>query len=126
MMRILDGEVQFPAERAHEIHAQQVHIGGQSHFGDLSGQPGEGGVVEGRVGELRQHLPGARPGQDEHAAAAGDVAQADAAVLGQLLLQIVAVVALGGAGADDVEVLIGDLGDGELAADSAAAGQRMA
>ena len=62
MMRVLDREVQFPAERADEVHAQQVHIGRKAHLGHLAGEPGKRGVVQGRVGELRQHFARARAG----------------------------------------------------------------
>ena len=36
MMRVLDGKMQFPAERADEVHAQQVHIGREAHLGHLA------------------------------------------------------------------------------------------
>ena len=126
VMRVLDRKVQLPAERADEVHAQQIDVGGEPHFRHLSREPGKGRIVQGRIHQFRQDIPGTRSGDDEAAAAGGDVAQGNAAVRGQHLLQIVAVVALGGAGAHHVEMLLGDLGDGELRANAAAAGEGMA
>ena len=78
VMRVLDGKVQLPAQRADEIHAQQVHIHRQSDFAHLAGEPREGRIVERHVGEFGQHLARARAGEHEAAAAHGDVAQLDA------------------------------------------------
>ena len=69
MMRVLDREVQLPAERAHKIDAQQVHIGRETDFGYLAGEPGKRGVVERRIDELREHVARARPRDHEAAAA---------------------------------------------------------
>ncbi len=79
-----------------------------------------------RVGELGEQLAGPRPGEHEAAARGRDVAQADRAVGRQQALEVVAVVALGGAGADDVVVVLAKLGDRELGADAAALGQCVA
>jgi hypothetical protein len=56
VMRVLDGEVQLPAQRADEIHAQGVDIDRQARLDHLRGEPGEGRIVERSVGELREHL----------------------------------------------------------------------
>ena len=65
VVRVLDREMQFPAERADEIHAQRVDVGGEPDFDDLPGQPGERGVVERHVRELRQHVARSRARQHE-------------------------------------------------------------
>ena len=56
VMRVLDGEVQLPAERADEVHAQRIHIDRQPRLDSLRREPWKGGVVERGVGELREHL----------------------------------------------------------------------
>ena len=76
VMRVLDREVQLPAERADEIDAQQVHVRREADFRDLAGEPGEGVVVQRRVGELREHVARARAGEHEAAARGRDVARA--------------------------------------------------
>jgi len=99
-----------------KIDAQQIHVHRQSDLGDLAGQPRKGGVIQRRVREFCQEVARPRSGNHEAAAAARDIAQGDAAGrrpgspfgVRQHLLQIVAVVALCRAGADDVVVLIGD------------------
>ncbi len=126
VVRVLNRKVQFPAERAHEVDAQQVHFARQAHIGDLAGEPGEGGVVERRVDESGQHLARAGTCHDETAARGGDIAQLHRAVGGEMALQEVRVIAFGGAGAHDVEVFRAHLADRELGADAAAGGQRVA
>ena len=41
VVRILDREVQLPAERADEIDAQRVHVGGEADFDRATGEPRE-------------------------------------------------------------------------------------
>ena len=52
-VRVLDREMQFPAERADEVHAQRVDVGREAGFDHLARQPGERRVVERHVGEFR-------------------------------------------------------------------------
>ena len=76
VMRVLDREVQLPAERADEIDAQRVHVGGEADFDRTwPREPRKRRVVERHVGELREHVARARTRDDEAAARAGDVAQ---------------------------------------------------
>ena len=127
MMRVLDGEVQLPAERADEVHAQQIHIRREADFGHLAGEPGKARRCPRdcrRASRAPRASAGLRPRSSRGCMVI--LRSVDAAVLRQHLLQVIAVVALGGAGAHHVEVLLGDLGDGEFGANAAAAGERVA
>src|SRR5882757_2641208 len=75
MMSVFDGEVQFPTKRPDEIDAQQIHVHRQSNFGDLTGQPRKGGIIQRRVRESCQEVARTRSGNHEAAAAARDIAQ---------------------------------------------------
>ena len=92
----------------------------------LAREPGEGLVGEIGVGELLQHVARARAGEHQNAPLRRDRVDADAAVGGQRLDQIVVVVPLQRAGRDEVEALRRAAVDGELRADAAILRQQVA
>jgi hypothetical protein len=125
-MRVLDREVQLPSQGADEIHAQQYTSTARPTSMHWPVSQGNARVVERRIGQLRQHVARRGPATTKQPRLMVMLRKVDRAVRRQHLAQIVAVVALGGAGAHHVEMLVGDLGDGELGADAAAAGERVA
>src|SRR6185369_15355050 len=48
----LNGEVQLPTQRPHEIDTQRMHIDCQSDLDGLAGEPREGSIVEWHVSQL--------------------------------------------------------------------------
>ena len=119
------GMMQLPAELADEIDAQRMAVG-MADVDLLAGEPGEGLVGEVGVGELLQDCARIRAGEDQHAVLRRHRVEADAAVGRQQLLQDVVVVALPGAGGDEIEALRRRSVDGELGADAAVRRQEMA
>src|ERR1700686_4284286 len=85
---MLDGEVQFPAQRADEIDAQCVDVPGVTGLDHLARQPRKRRVIERHVDDFRQQLARSGAGDDEATAAAGNVSQSDRAITRQHALQV--------------------------------------
>ena len=89
------GHMQFPAELAHIVDAEQPHAIHTRHRGGLAGEPAEGRVGKIGRGARAQHLTRQRPGEDEHAIAIGHVGDRHLLIIALAPVQLVEIVQLG-------------------------------
>ena len=122
VVRVLDREVQLPAQGADEVDAQRVARPPRAPpRWSAPVSQGKASLSSGVSVSLREHSrETAVPATTKQPRALVMLRRVTEPSLGSALLQVVAVVALRGPGAHHVEVLVGDLGDGELRADAAA------